>query len=243
MKTRIEWTQATWNPTTGCTKVSAGCRNCYAERMARRLQAMGQPRYRNGFEITAHEEMLDRPLTWRRPHLIFVNSMSDLFHEDLPLAFIQRVFAVMVEADRHVFQILTKRAERLVELKDRLAWPKNVWMGVTVEDADYVRRIDRLRQVPASVRFVSLEPLLGPIDELPLEGIDWVIVGGESGPGARPMDSQWVRAIRDRCVGANVPFFFKQWGGVNKKTAGRVLDGRVWDEMPYNQRRQGETLF
>ncbi|MBN1345293.1 MAG: phage Gp37/Gp68 family protein [Phycisphaerae bacterium] len=232
MKTRIEWTQATWNPTTGCSKISPGCRNCYAERMAKRLQAMGQPRYRNGFAVVAHEEILERPLSWHKPHMIFVNSMSDLFHEDLPLEFIRRVFDVMVRAKHHVFQILTKRARRLAELADRLPWPENVWMGVTVENADYTWRIDCLRQVPAAVRFVSLEPLLGPIDELPLQGVHWVIVGGESGPGARHMDPHWVRRIRDQCVPANVAFFFKQWGGVNKKATGRALDGRTWDEFP-----------
>ncbi len=232
MKTRIEWTEATWNPTTGCTKVSLGCQHCYAERMAHRLQAMGQARYRHGFRITAHEEALELPLKWRRPRMVFVNSMSDLFHEDLPLDFIQRVFAVMVEAHRHTFQILTKRARRLVRVMDRLPWAQNIWMGVSVENADYLWRIEQLRRVPACLRFLSLEPLLGPINELPLDGIDWVIVGGESGPKARPMNADWCRSIRDQCVSAGVPFFFKQWGGTNKKAAGRLLDGRIWDEFP-----------
>ena len=232
MKTRIEWTEATWNPTTGCTKVSLRCQHCYAERMAHRLQAMGQARYRNGFRITPHEEALKLPLKWRQPQMVFVNSMSDLFHEDLPLDFIQRVFAVMVEAHRHTFQILTKRARRLVCLMDRLPWAQNIWMGVSVENADYVWRIEQLRRVPACLRFVSLEPLLGPIDGLPLDGIGWVIVGGESGPKARPMDTDWCRSIRDQCVSGGVPFFFKQWGGTNKKAAGRLLDGRTWDESP-----------
>ena len=232
MKTRIEWTEATWNPTTGCTKVSLGCQHCYAERMAHRLQAMGQARYRNGFRITAHEEALELPLKWRQRQTVFVNSMSDLFHEDLPLDFIQRVFAVMVEAHRHTFQILTKRARRLVRVMDRLPWAQNIWMGVSVENADYMWRVEQLRRVPACIRFISLEPLLGPIDELPLDGIGWVIVGGESGAKARPMDADWCRSIRDHCVSAGVPFFFKQWGGTNKKAAGRLLDGRTWDESP-----------
>lgn len=231
---KICWTQATWNPVTGCTKLSPGCHNCYASPLANRLKAMGQPNYRNGFQVTCHPTMLSAPLKWRKPRLIFVNSMSDLFHDEVPEGFIQEVFAVMAEARQHAFQVLTKRAERLVALAPRLPWPKNVWMGVTVENSDYVSRIDLLRTVPAAVRFLSVEPLLGPIPNLNLTGIHWVIVGGESGPGARRIDPAWVRDIRDQCLAAKVPFLFKQWGGVRKRKAGKVLDGRTWDEMPVN---------
>lgn len=229
---RIEWTESTWNPITGCTKVSPGCKHCYAERMALRLQAMGQPNYANGFKLTLHEDALHLPLTWKKPRVIFVNSMSDLFHKDVPVAFVQRVFQVMKQAHWHQFQVLTKRAERLRELDPLLEWQPNIWMGVSVETAKYVQRIDALRTTGAAIKFLSLEPLLGPLPSLNLQGIDWVIVGGESGPGARPIQPAWVRDIRDQCVAADVPFFFKQWGGVNKKRAGRLLDGRVWDEMP-----------
>ena len=228
----IEWTESTWNPVTGCTKISRGCLHCYAERMARRLKAMGQPRYRRGFEVTLHPDVLQAPLSWREPQMIFVNSMSDLFHREVPTDFIQDVFEVMRQASRHTFQVLTKRAARLASLAGRLPWPDNVWVGVTVEAADYVERIDSLRQVPAAVRFLSLEPLLGPIDSLPLDGIDWVIVGGESGPRARPMRAEWALAIRDQCLSANVPFFFKQWGGLHRTRAGRELEGRTWDQYP-----------
>ena len=228
----IEWTEATWNPVTGCTKVSLGCRHCYAERLAKRLQAMGNPNYANGFEVTLHEHMLSLPLKWRQPRIVFVNSMSDLFHEQVPADFIQRMFDVMRRAGHHTFQILTKRSERLADLAPRLDWPENVWMGVTVEHADYVGRIDDLRATGARVKFLSLEPLLGPMPALDLAGIDWVIVGGESGPHARPMDAEWARDLREQCRRADVPFFFKQWGGTNKKKAGRELDGRTWDEMP-----------
>ncbi|HET6427297.1 MAG TPA: phage Gp37/Gp68 family protein [Phycisphaerae bacterium] len=232
MNSQIEWTGSTWNPVTGCTKISAGCAHCYAERLARRLKAMGQANYRNGFSVTLHEHALDLPLAWRRPQVIFVNSMSDLFHEDVPADFIERVFDVMQRADRHTFQVLTKRSARLAELAPSLPWPDNVWMGVTVENDDCRHRIDDLRTTPAAVRFLSLEPLLGPLPELDLSRIDWVIVGGESGPGARPMSPQWALDIREQCLQASVPFFFKQWGGVNKKKAGRLLDGRTWDQMP-----------
>ena len=228
----IEWTGATWNPVTGCTKISAGCKNCYAERMARRLQAMGHPTYTKGFQVTPHERLLDVPLRWKKPRVVFVNSMSDLFHEAVPPEFILRVFDVMNRADRHVFQILTKRAERLAELNPRLPWTPNVWMGVTVEHRANVDRIEHLRRCHAHTKFLSLEPLLSAVPGLGLNGIDWVIVGGESGPGARPMKPQWVRDIRDLCSDAQVPFFFKQWGGVNKKKTGRILDSRTWDEMP-----------
>lgn len=228
----IEWTEATWNPVTGCSKVSAGCKHCYAERMAKRLRAMRQPNYRNGFEVTLQPQALELPLRWRASRTIFVNSMSDLFHEDVPDEYIRDVFQVMKRADWHRFQVLTKRSERLRELAPSLDWTSNVWMGVSVEDASRVSRIDDLRCTDATVRFLSLEPLLGPLDDLELESIDWVIAGGESGPGARPMDADWVRSIRDQCLEQNTPFFFKQWGGVHKKRTGRRLDGRTWDEMP-----------
>jgi protein gp37 len=228
----IEWTESTWNPVTGCSKVSPGCKFCYAEVMARRLQGMGQPNYRNGFELTLQEHMVGRPLEWKRPQMIFVNSMSDLFHDDVPLAFIHRVFDVMAQATWHTFQVLTKRAERLAELSPRLSWPPNVWMGVSVERDDYVFRIDHLRATGAHVKFLSLEPLLGPLPNLRLSGIDWVIVGGESGRTPRPMREEWVTEIQENCLHAGVPFFFKQWGGMNKKKAGRTLNGRTRDQLP-----------
>ncbi len=231
-ETTIEWTDRVWNPVTGCTKISPGCNHCYAERMAKRLEGMGQPNYRNGFKLTLQPKMLDIPLGWRTPQRIFVNSMSDLFHADVPIEYIQRVFDVMQRANWHQYQILTKRSERLRKLSPFLKWPEHVWMGVSVESANYVHRIDNLRHTGAAVKFLSLEPLLGPLPELNLRGIDWVIVGGESGPGARPMDPQWVTDLRDQCLRADVPFFFKQWGGVQKKRTGRKLDGRTWNEMP-----------
>jgi protein gp37 len=231
-RSEIEWTEATWNPVTGCTKISAGCAHCYAERMARRLTAMGQPNYANGFKTTVHPHMLSVPLTWSSPRRVFVNSMGDLFHKDVPFGFIKRVYAVMREAQQHVFQVLTKRSGRLAELAPRLPWPSNVWMGVTIERCDLAFRADDLRRTPAVVRFLSLEPLLGRIPELDLTGIHWVIVGGESGPGARPMAREWVTEIRDACRRADVPFFFKQWGGTRRKAAGRLLDGVTYDEMP-----------
>ena len=235
----IEWTEATWNPLTGCTKISPGCKHCYAERMALRLQSMRQPNYVNGFKLTLHEKVLEQPLHWRKPQRIFVNSMSDLFHVDVPDEFIFRTFDVMTRAHWHQFQILTKRAERLADLSPKIAWPNNVWQGVSVESQDYVDRIDHLRRVGAKTKFLSLEPLLGPITDLDLTGIDWVIVGGESGPGARPMDAGWVLDIQKQCRKGRVPFFFKQWGGFNKKKAGRILEGRTWDEMP---RQTGKAL-
>lgn len=228
----IEWTESTWNPVTGCTKISPGCKHCYAERMAERLQAMGQPNYANGFALTLQPQMLERPLGWKKPQTIFVNSMSDLFHDHVPVEFIRRVFDVMAQADWHRFQVLTKRAERLAAIAGDLSWPDNVWMGVSVESARYRHRVDCLRTTPARTKFLSIEPLLGPIPDLDLTRIDWVIVGGESGPGARPMREEWVTDLRDQCAAARVPFFFKQWGGRNKKATGRVLEGRVWDEMP-----------
>ena len=228
----IEWTHATWNPVTGCNKISPGCKHCYAERMAMRLRAMRQPNYNNGFELTIHKHMLERPLQWKKPMFIFVNSMSDLFHEDVPETFIQQVFETMRRASWHYFQILTKRSERLLELNSNISWPNNVWMGVSVENQKYSYRIDHLRTTNAHVKFLSLEPLIGRLSNLDLENINWVIVGGESGPGARPMDKEWVIEIRDQCLSTHVPFFFKQWGGTRKKKAGRTLEGRIWDQMP-----------
>lgn len=229
---KIEWTEATWNPVTGCTKISPGCKFCYAERMAKRLQAMGKERYRNAFKLTLQPDVLEIPLKWKKPKMIFVNSMSDLFHKDVPTEFIQQCFEVMTTASHHTFQVLTKRPERVAHISEVLSWPTNVWMGTSVENIDYVSRIDWLREVPAKTRFLSIEPLLGPISSLNLNGIDWAIVGGESGPGARPMKEEWVLEIRDQCVEQGVPFFFKQWGGTNKKKTGRTLEGRTWDEMP-----------
>jgi protein gp37 len=235
---RIEWTDATWNPVTGCTKVSAGCKHCYAERMASRLKAMGVAQYRNGFQLTLQEPALELPLHWRKPRCIFVNSMSDLFHEDVPFEYIARVFDVICRAPQHSFQVLTKRPQIAATYSTQLPWPNNLWMGTSVENMLVMRRIDDLRRVPAKIRFLSLEPLLGPLPKLPLQGIDWVIVGGESGPGARPMEASWVRQIRDQCRASGIPFFFKQWGGTNKKRTGRELDDRTWDEMPAVVRRQ-----
>jgi protein gp37 len=235
LKSSIEWTESTWNPITGCTKISPGCKHCYAERMAARLQAMGHENYRSGFALTLQPKMLNLPLRWKTPQTIFVNSMSDLFHERVPLEYIQRVFDVMQRASWHRFQVLTKRADHLAELAPRLPWERNIWMGVSVESDRYRGRIDALRRTDAKVKFLSLEPLLGPLHDLDLRGIHWVIVGGESGPGARPMDAAWARDLRDQCWNSNVPFFFKQWGGTNKKRAGRVLDGRTWDEMPVDR--------
>ena len=234
IRSEIEWTESTWNPLTGCTKISPGCQHCYAERMALRLQAMRQPNYANGFKLTLHERVLEKPIEWKTPQVIFVNSMSDLFHKDVPVNFIQQVFDVMRRANWHRFQVLTKRSDRLLELSPQIDWPENVWMGVSVENADYTFRIDHLRQTGGRIKFLSLEPLLGPLYGLNLSGIDWVIVGGESGPRARPIAEEWVIDIRDQCRIVKVPFFFKQWGGMKRKKAGRVLQGRTWDEMPQN---------
>jgi protein gp37 len=228
----IEWTEATWNPVTGCSKISAGCLYCYAERMARRLKAVGVPNYANGFKVTLHEELLALPLKWRKPKIIFVNSMSDLFHEKIPDGFILRIFDVMNRASWHRFQILTKRSDRLSRMSPDLPWADNIWMGVTVEDRKCAFRIEHLRKTRASIKFISMEPLLEPIAELDLMGIDWVIVGGESGPGARPLNEDWVMDIKGKCQTSNIPFFFKQWGGVNKKKSGRLLKGRLWNQMP-----------
>jgi protein gp37 len=236
----IEWTEATWNPTTGCDRISPGCDHCYAMTLAKRLKAMGSSKYQldgdsrtsgPGFKLTCHDDALDIPRTWRQPRTVFVNSMSDLFHDDVPLEFIQRVFNVMRETPRHTYQVLTKRAQRLTRIAGEIDWPSNVWMGVSIESQRYAFRADRLRRVPAAVRFLSVEPLLGPVD-VDLAGIDWVIVGGESGTHARPIDPAWVMAIRDQCVEAGVAFFFKQWGGRTPKAGGRRLEGRAWDEVP-----------
>ena len=229
---KIEWTETTWNPVTGCTKISHGCKHCYAERMSKRLQAMGMEKYRRGFEVVVHESVLQEPLKWKSPSLVFVNSMSDLFHKAVPIDFVQSVFEVMNEASQHTFQVLTKRPGRVKQIDARLDWAPNIWLGTSIESERWQDRLDRLKSTGARTKFLSLEPLLGPLPDLDLTGIDWVIVGGESGPGARPMDAEWVREIRDNCVDSNVPFFFKQWGGVFKKRTGRTLDGRTWDEMP-----------
>lgn len=229
---KIEWTETTWNPVTGCDKISAGCKNCYAERMAIRLKAMNVPRYKNGFSLTLHEDVIDLPRQWKHPRLIFVNSMSDLFHERVPLAFIEAVFEVMNDCPQHTFQILTKRSRRLREVSDKLSWAPNIWMGVSIENKQVIERIEDLKQTAAIVRFLSCEPLIGPLDQLPLDTIHWVIVGGESGPRARPMEKSWVIGIRDQCQRSGVAFFFKQWGGVHKSLSGRLLDGRTYDEMP-----------
>lgn len=229
---QIEWTEATWNPVTGCNKISPGCKHCYAERLSKRLKAMGQANYKNGFKLTMQPQMLEVPLRWKKPQTIFVNSMSDLFHKDIPLEYIKRVFDVMKRAHWHRFQVLTKRADRLAELSSELEWASNIWMGVSVENQKYVPRIDDLRKTGAMTKFLSLEPLLGPLKNLDLSEIDWVIVGGESGYGARPMLVNWVTDIRKQCQKAGVAFFFKQWGGFNKKKTGRMLEGKTWDEMP-----------
>lgn len=231
-KSTIEWTEMTWNPVTGCTKISQGCKHCYAARMAKRLHAMGSERYRNEFTLTTHEDLIDAPRKWRQPRMIFVNSMSDLFHKDVPDEFIQRVFETMADCPQHTFQVLTKRSDRLRRVGRKLRWSPNIWMGVSVEDEKALYRVDELREVPAHVRFLSCEPLIGPLSNLSLQGIHWVIVGGESGPGARPMPYEWVEEIRRSCRARDVPFFFKQWGGVHKKRFGRTLNGRVFDEMP-----------
>lgn len=240
-KSGIEWTEATWNPTTGCDRTSPGCDHCYALTLAKRLKAMGMPKYQRdgdprtsgpGFGVTVHPDALDLPRTWAAPRTVFVNSMSDLFHDSVPTEFIQEIFDVMRDTPQHVYQVLTKRSRRLLRLSDALMWPSNVWMGVSIENDRYTFRADQLRQVPAAVRFLSVEPLLGPVPRLGLDGIHWVIVGGESGAGARPLRPEWVTEIRDRCRAEHVAFFFKQWGGRTPKAGGRELGGRTWDEMP-----------
>ena len=229
---RIEWTETTWNPVTGCTKISQGCKHCYADRMSRRLQAMGVAKYRDGFSVAIHPQVLRDPLRWRKPRLVFVNSMSDLFHQAVPTAFIEAVFAVMNEASHHTFQVLTKRPSLVSQLNSRLHWTPNIWLGTSIESEPWLNRLDFLRATGAQTKFLSLEPLLGPLRRLTLDGVDWVIAGGESGPGARTMHPDWVRDIRDSCLENRVPFFFKQWGGVFKKRTGRTLDGRTWDQFP-----------
>lgn len=231
-KSSIEWTDMTWNPVTGCTKVSQGCKHCYAERMAKRLKAMGAARYANEFAPTLHWDLVDLPKQWKRPRMVFVNSMSDLFQEDVPFEFIERVFRTMKGCPQHTFQILTKRSQRLLTFSAGLDWPTNVWMGVSVENSNVLGRVYDLVQTEAAVKFLSCEPLIGPLEELPLDGIQWVIVGGESGPGARPVQKAWVRSIFSQCRAADVAFFFKQWGGVRKDVTGRKLFGRTYDEMP-----------
>lgn len=248
----IEWTEATWNPVGGCSVISPGCTNCYAMRLAFRLQKMGQKKYAGTTRISGGRPkwngriVLDRaalalPRSWKKPKTIFVNSMSDLFHDDVPLEFIKEVFATMVSTPHHTYQVLTKRSQRVEELSCDLPWPSNIWLGVSVENEDYVWRIDHLRRTGAAIKFLSLEPLLGPLNDLDLRGIHWAIAGGESGPGARPMNPEWVRSIRNQCQSENVAFHFKQWGGVNKKKTGRILDGRTWDELPIRNHTQVET--
>ena len=231
-KTKIEWTHMTWNPVTGCSKISPGCKNCYAERFALRLQRMGHAKYSKGFKVTLHEEELRRPYSWKKPAMVFVNSMSDLFHEEVPLEFVQKVFRVMNSLPYLQFQVLTKRSRRLVELSPYLEWTPNVWIGVSVENQNYVCRIEDLLRVPARIRFISFEPLIGPVKDFPSDGIDWVIVGGESGYNARPMKKEWVLRIRNICLERGIPFFFKQWGGKDKNKGGRLLEGRLYEEYP-----------
>jgi protein gp37 len=231
-RSNIEWTESTWNPVTGCTKISQGCKNCYAERMAKRLHAMGSERYRNKFAVTLHPDLVEMPKRWRAPRLVFVNSMSDLFHPEIPTDYISRVFRTMVECPQHTFQVLTKRSDRLAELAPALPWAENIWIGTSVENRRVIRRVAELVSVPAAVRFLSCEPLIGPLDNLPLKGIHWVIVGGESGPRARPMQAEWALSVLRQCRAAGVPFFFKQWGGPRKDLTGRRLNGREYDEMP-----------
>lgn len=251
-RSSIEWTEATWNPTTGCDQTSPGCDNCYALALAKRLKAMGSPKYQvdgdprtsgPGFGLTLHGDALELPRRWRQGRMVFVNSMSDLFHPAVPLDFVRQVFTVMAETPQHTYQVLTKRSKRLAQLADKLEWPDNVWMGVSVETDRYTFRVDHLREAPAATRFVSCEPLLGPLPTLNLDDIGWVIAGGESGSGARPIEMDWVADLRDRCVAARVPFFMKQWGGRTPKAGGRELDGRTWDQMPVPPRpRSGRGL-
>lgn len=240
----IEWTETTWNPVTGCTKISKGCKNCYAERMAKRLKAMDNIRYKKGFEPNMHYDILERPLNWKKPKKIFVNSMSDLYHKQVPDDFIKKVFDTMNKASWHIFQILTKRTNRLAKLSSSLNWKENIWQGVTVESEEYLHRIQDLKKVPAKIKFISFEPLLGEIDtnKLNLSHIDWVIVGGESGPGARPMKKEWVLKLRNKCIENNIAFFFKQWGGVNRKANGRTLKGQTWNQYPDEIKLLGKNL-
>ncbi len=231
-KSKIEWTESTWNPVSGCTKISNGCENCYAERMAKRLQAMGTKGYEDGFKVTLHPDSLEKPLKMKKAQMIFVNSMSDMFHKDIPDEYIMKIFEVMNKAHWHTFQVLTKRPERLAQMASKLNWTKNIWMGVTVESNDYVDRVDYLRNLDIKVKFLSVEPLIDSVDKMDYKGIDWVIVGGESGYGCREIKKEWVLEVKEKCEKENIPFFFKQWGGVNKKKNGRLLDGKIYDGMP-----------
>ncbi|MGE3062974.1 MAG: DUF5131 family protein [bacterium] len=235
-KTKIEWTEMSWNPVTGCTKVSPGCMNCYAEKFAYRLQLMGVKQYKNAFKVTLQPDALKVPYSWKTPRKVFVNSMSDLFHKDIPLSYIKKVFKVMIDCEHIQFQILTKRSERLLEVNDKLNWSKNIWMGVTVESDEYIYRINDLKKTDAKLKFISFEPLLGPIGRVSLSGIDWVIVGGESGAGARPIKEEWVLKLRDLCENKGIPFFFKQWGGFNKHKTGKLLEGKVYNEYPFESK-------
>lgn len=231
-KSKIEWTDNTWNPTTGCTKISTGCTNCYAEKMSFRLQKMGNPKYQDGFKIKIHPNSLNEPYSWKKPSMVFVNSMSDIFHESIPFSFIEQVFKVMNDNQMHVFQVLTKRSKILKEYAKHLNWTKNIWMGVSIEDVNQVFRMEELKETDAAIKFLSCEPLLADLGKLKLSGINWVIVGGESGSGSRPMDEAWVQNILNQCDKQRVPFFFKQWGGFNKKKNGRILNGRTYSDMP-----------
>src|SRR4051812_44516368 len=241
-QTSIEWTETTWNPVTGCDQVSPGCAHCYAKTFAERWKGVPDHPYEQGFALRLWPERIEQPLKWKRPRRIFVNSMSDMFHERIPNEFIAEVFAVMERADHHIFQVLTKREERLVELAPSLPWPPNIWMGVSIENRRFVHRADALREVPAAVRFISAEPLLGPLDDLNLDGIDWLIAGGESGARHRRVDADWIRELRDACTDEGVAFFFKQWGGHRPKSNGRELDGRQWDEYPEPIHRRLTTV-
>ncbi len=231
-KTKIEWTESSWNPITGCTKISDGCLNCYAEKMAYRLKTMGTKGYENGFEVTLQYHQLEKPLKMKKPQMIFVNSMSDIFHEDVPDDYILKIFEIMDQASWHIFQVLTKRPERLKSLKDKIVWTDNIWMGTTIESNKYINRVDFIKNTNAKIKFISFEPLLSSVKDVDLSGIDWVIVGGESGSGARIIKKEWVYEIRDKCEELNIPFFFKQWGGTNKKKNGRLLDGKIYDKIP-----------
>lgn len=231
-KTKIEWTETTWNPITGCTPISAGCQHCYAARFAKRLHAMGNPRYKNAFEVTIHEDLIDAPLHWKKPQMVFVNSMSDLFHDEVPTEIIKRIFETMNMAPSHTFQILTKRAERLRNLSPELKWSRNIWMGVSIENRDMIYRANLLKETGAHIKFVSAEPLLTPLTELDLDSIDWLIVGGESGPGSRPVEEAWVVELKKKADATNTAFFFKQWGGINKKKNGAILQGQEYKNYP-----------
>ena len=242
-KSLIEWTESTWNPITGCTKISDGCLNCYAEKMAKRLQAMGQKKYKNGFKLTLHPENIEDPLKIKKSQMIFVCSMSDIFHEEVPEDFILKLFEIMNKAHWHIFQVLTKRADRLQKIATKINWTKNIWVGVTVESQKYMNRIYNLQKTDAYIKFISIEPMLENIENIPLNDIDWVIVGGESGYNARPIKKEWVENILEQCKRNNVPFFFKQWGGVNKKKNGRLLNGKTYDEMPLKFTQTYNSLF